>query len=243
MGYHLLKKNLLGGYKLVEEFSNADLKAWSLEEADQLLEERKKYKELSASYKERAEKYGEEKTSLVAKVKELESLLTAEKEKSGMLQENFEECSRKLLEETAKNGNLLRICRERANSERGLIPKKKHDGYLEQSREQVELTRVIKKSITQYSRTRIVQEKISFFVWKYHFQSPYDVSLTSEIARTMILSDLEKKGLLFDEKFNLYDSKKDVENSLKYDIFFNFSLTVRAKSKFWEIKFMSCKSL
>ena len=84
------------------------------------------------------------------------------------------------------NGNLIRIIRERANAIRGIVPKKKHDGYLVLSSRQWnerynhELTlEEYKKKPEEFRRWHQFPytEHLTAKVWKTVIQKPYDDSL------------------------------------------------------------------
>lgn len=62
------------------------------------------------------------------------------------------------------NENLLRISRERANADRGLIPKKKHTGYV-----------VLSSTEKEY---RVSKRKV--IVWETVLQTPYPVDFTDD---------------------------------------------------------------
>ena len=97
-----------------------------------------------------------------------------EKEKN-VLQNRISELEESVKQAEGLNRNLLRISRERANADRRISPKKRHDGYLVlQSREWRE--RLPDKSVMQ--------------TWKSVLQTPYDASMDPEIAEKQIFDDL-----------------------------------------------------
>ena len=97
-----------------------------------------------------------------------------EKEKNA-LRNRMAELEQAVSQAEGLNRNLLRICRERANADRNIRPKKQHDGYLVlQSREWRE--RLSDKSVMQ--------------TWKSVLQTPYDASMEPEIAEKQIFDDL-----------------------------------------------------
>lgn len=83
----------------------------------------------------------------------------------------------------AKNENLLRIMRERANAVRGLYPKGQRSGYLLQNMEEYEYT------VYRGGWSRNIS------VWKVRLQSPYPVTLGYESARSSIYADLMDNGV------------------------------------------------
>ena len=97
-----------------------------------------------------------------------------EKEKI-VLRDRVTELEQSVAQAEGLNRNLLRISRERANADRRISPKKRHDGYLVlQSREWRE--RLSDKSVMQ--------------TWKSVLQTPYDASMEPEIAEKQIFDDL-----------------------------------------------------
>lgn len=82
----------------------------------------------------------------------------------------------------AKNENLLRITRERANAARGIHPKKERSGYLFQNLE-------------QFSYTKEDNRRIKINAWKLRLQSPYSICLDFASAQSCIFNDLISHGL------------------------------------------------
>lgn len=76
------------------------------------------------------------------------------------------------------NANLIRICKERANAERNLRPKKEHTGYVVISSQEKEI---------RYQDKRIWKNAV---VWETVLQSPYGIEFTEEQARTMITGEV-----------------------------------------------------
>lgn len=73
------------------------------------------------------------------------------------------------------NGNLLRIAKERANSDRKLKPKKSHTGYVVLSSREIEY---------RYKEDKRHWNKV--VLWETVLQSPYTVEFTEEQAREQI---------------------------------------------------------
>ena len=237
------------GYK-ESEFLKADYMAWEIGEAnnffskmDKLTKENQDNEELLSQTKQNNKKLAEENKNLQIKIKELEEKLRREIEQAINSQELYIQTKDLLKVEQKKNENFLRISRERANSERKLTPKKQHCGYIQTYCEQTKLIKTIKKQVTQGMRSRTVLDKISLLVWRYNFQTPYLASFSSDIVKNLILKDLKNYGLLYDEDFGFYDKKSEFEASMdKYD-FFNFSITLKSSSKYWEVKLQSWQQL
>ena len=248
MGKFYLKKSLMG-YKESEQ-SKADYMAWEINEADdffskmsELTKKNQEKEELLSKSKQKNEELTEKNKELQRKIKELEEHLRREIEQAINSQELYIQTKDLLKVEQKKNENFLRISRERANSERKLTPKKQHCGYIQTYCEQTKLIKTIKKQVTQGMRSRTVLDKISLLVWRYNFQTPYLASFSSDIVKNLILKDLKNYGLLYDEDFGFYDKKSEFEASMdKYD-FFNFSITLKSSSKYWEVKLQSWQQL
>lgn len=92
---------------------------------------------------------------------ELEKKLAAEQQESALQRE--------------LNANLLRITKERANAERGLKPKKEHNGY-------VVLTSVEKESRYKdsYGHPRTIT------LWETAMETPYTVDFEAEQVRSLL---------------------------------------------------------
>lgn len=248
MGKFYLKKALMG-YKESEQ-SKADYMAWDIDEADdffskmsKLTKENQDNKELLSQSREENEKLAEENKKLQAKIKELEENLRKETARTINSQELYLQTKDLLKVEEKKNANLLRISKERANADRKITPKKDRCGYVQIYCEQTKLIKPIKKQVAQGNRSYTVLDKISLLVWKYHFQTPYLASFSSDMVKDLILKDLKTHVLLYDENFGFYDRKSEFEASAKDYDFFNFSINLKSNSKYWEIKFLSWKQI
>lgn len=91
------------------------------------------------------------------------------------------------------NQNLLRICKERANAKRKLMPKKTHHGYIKKHAEQY-----IYKFIdhTVVNGRRFTNENL-LDSWKSIIQSPYSLGLSAQEALILIKEDLINMGMEF----------------------------------------------
>ena len=132
------------------------------------------------------------------------------------------------------NTNLIRIMKERANSKRGIIPKKDHSGYL------------VKES-TQYEKVYYYKnEIITLRCWKTKIQTPYDSTIPYEIVEKEIKNDMKKifnnisvvSKLYSILPINSIDNIRVIWNSNENFIFennFRYNLT----EGFWEIEYLS----
>ena len=90
------------------------------------------------------------------------------------------------------NSSLLRMCRERANADRDLRPKKQHSGYLLKSSVQIKIRRTSPISAAE----NIFNKKPSFaannsYAWKSTFETPYDNHIPFDLVMELMMSDLD----------------------------------------------------
>ncbi|MBN1050414.1 hypothetical protein EXM65_18910 [Clostridium botulinum] len=133
------------------------------------------------------------------------------------------------------NANLLRISRERANSKRGLKPKKAHHGYIVLDSQQNYYNH------RWYNGRKSVVD--SFPCWKVRIQSPYDCSIPFNIITKNIKEDL----LIFGTSLGIKRIYKNIEDKSIKDIraFWdkedNFIFKTNYKSNYkaglWEIEY------
>ncbi|XZH90615.1 hypothetical protein ACSXEW_16055 (plasmid) [Clostridium perfringens] len=132
------------------------------------------------------------------------------------------------------NINLIRIMKERANSKRGIKPKKTHNGYLIIESKQYEKNYYLKN------------ELIRLKCWKIKIQSPYNSSIPYEIVQKEIEMDLKN---ILNEKLGIskiYNniSGESIEMLIKRsNTNENFIFESNYKSNFvegfWEIEYLS----
>ena len=236
-----VKKNLMG-YKTVlgghsdPECSHVIL---TIGEYNNLLREKKQADQKASNIQAVAEteigrlkKENEDKIEIVKKqaerrIESIEQELIAEKQES-MYQKSL-------------NQNLLRISRERANTDRKLKPKKEHTGYV-----------VISSSEKEYSYKDDHKRWYKVILWESVLQSPYSVDFTEEQARKQILEDLyceDKNGVWFIEKIGINKNYEEgyselVQDQQWYNEWqrYNFMLERHVRANFragyWEIVFL-----
>lgn len=143
------------------------------------------------------------------------------------------------------NENLLRICRERANSDRKLKPKKKHSGFIAVSTTEREYRYKVGKDL------RMVK------LWETVLQSPYSVDFTEKQTRKLIMDGLLREGeddLCPMEKLGidtLYQCK--YENLLRHpdtakqisskNIMMDERLRANYRAGYWEVIFFHTRAL
>lgn len=139
----------------------------------------KDLKEKYSSLQKKVEKMQGEKERFATQVQELEVQI---KENRKMYSERINELGQKIAEREEAvrqaqklNENLRRICRERANSDRNITPKKQHDGYL-----------VVQ---TREWRERTPDRRVKC-TWRSVLQSPYDASISPDVVEPRIFKDL-----------------------------------------------------
>ena len=143
------------------------------------------------------------------------------------------------------NENLLRICRERANSDRKLKPKKKHSGF------------IVMSSAEREYRYKAGKELKTAKLWETRLQSPYSVDFTEEQARQLIIDGLlqedendmcpmEKLGI---DKMYLCKYEKLLQDSnlaarvARLNIMTNLQLRADHRAGYWEVTFLHTEAL
>ena len=95
--------------------------------------------------------------------------------------------------ERRKNASLLRICRERANAERNLRPKKQHSGYVLKGSVQIKTKMPAQNSVSDsIFNNKPIPRPSNSYAWKSTFESPYDILLPFDMAMELIMGDLDK---------------------------------------------------
>lgn len=164
----------------------------------------------------------------------------------------LEEVGRQLVvaqEETAYqrglNENLLRICRERANSDRKLKPKKKHSGFI-----------VVSSAEREY-RYKAGKNLKTAKLWDTVLQSPYSVDFTEEQARRLIMEGMlqeyeddlcliEKLGIdeMYQGKYeDLLRAPEGAKQLARQNIMMDERLRANYKAGYWEITFSHTRAL
>lgn len=126
------------------------------------------------------------------------------------------------------NANLIRICKERANADRKLKPKKEHTGYKIRNSQQ-------KNYVYRQGKA---SHKAS--VWETILQTPYVIDFDAQEAKNLIYSEImdivNKIGITAFKKDKYYQIlDKDVQ--LEENIMFDIRLSRNFTFKYWEITF------
>ena len=143
------------------------------------------------------------------------------------------------------NENLVRICRERANSDRKIKPKKTHSGFI-----------IVSSGEQEYPYNTGKNRK-TVKLWHTLLQSPYSVEFTEEQARRLIMEGLLQKGK--DNQCPMERLGIDAAYQCKYEdlvqhpdyakqlanqnIMMDEKLRANYKAKYWEVIFYHTKAL
>ena len=139
----------------------------------------------------------------------------------------------------------LRICRERANSDRKLKPKKEHSGF------------VVVSSAEKEYRYKAGKNLKTVRLWETVLQSPYSVDFTEEQARRLIMEGMlqayeddlcliEKLGI--DERYqgryeDLLRHPDDAKQLARQNIMMGERLRANYKVGYWEVIFSHTRAL
>ena len=230
MGFYYMKKNLMGLYKITKE-EEAEQMMWKLEDGKDFIakaNELIKLKKTHEVLKEDKKVLEEEKENLTEQISSLET-------KKADLEKKIEVLENYLNREKRKNQHLVRICKEKANADRNLSPRKKHSGYIEVSKELVELSLKVKETTGFGAGERTVYVNKTFKFWKYHVQTPYLKSLEYDIFWNLLLNDFSLKKIMLENLSNFNPKEICLYSILIY----NLSPIARLNSNYWEIKFFT----
>ena len=137
------------------------------------------------------------------------------------------------------NTNLKRICRERANADRGLKPKKQHNGYVA----------LATSSYLERYRTSDREMK-EFLAYRTVIQTPYSVKFTMKSVEDMLYDD----GYICFKRFfgdgwssiqmgtNANSRSQKLENQEK-NFIFRWNLKASLQKTYWEIDVCHTKPL
>lgn len=231
MGFYYMKKNLMGLYKAVAKEEEAEQMMWEIKDGKDLLANSKELRQL----KETHEKLKKEKENLEKEKKTLNEQISILETKKTDLEKKIEVLEKSLKQEKRKNQHLVRICKEKANADRDLTPRKKHSGYVEVSKELVELSLKVKETTGFGAGERTVYVNKTFKFWKYHVQTPYLKSLEYDTFYNLLLNDFSLKKFII-ENFSNFNPREIYLNSV---LIYNLSPIARLNSNYWEIKFFT----
>lgn len=176
--------------------------------------------------------------------------------------QKVEQTEQALAKQINLNHNLKRIARERANSDRGITPKKEHDGYLVLSSRQwkerymYDLTEEEYKAMPdEFKRKHSYpcSEQRTADVWKSVIQTPYDASIPiGQIGPIIEMDDLWVGGILADlgcvkmlesEYNGIYDDFGINEDGYGINGLYKWVYVANYKSGLWEMEIFTTKSL
>lgn len=174
------KKGALGGYKAVSEADEYTHVLLTVEEYQKLQQRLQRAKDdASAAHRDADQRVRRAQNDAAAQIQEVKDACSTELEE---LQNVLQKAESEREYQKYLNENLLRIFRERANSDRGLRPKKERSGYLIISSREIEQT---------YKYNRETRKAI---IWETTIQTPFSIDLTEELAKEQALRYLFSKG-------------------------------------------------
>jgi len=173
--------------------------------------------------------------------KKADNLISLEKQDSQKrieaIQSDFNKSQMEIHRLNDLNANLLRIMRERANSRRGVKPKKNHHGYI-----------ILDSSQQNYVFRYLVQGRTysdEYPCWKVRVQSPYDCSIPYETIKKNIERDLLSifgsslgvKSVYSDISKLNHESIKEMWDEDK-NFIFKTSYKANMKACLWEVEYL-----
>lgn len=226
----------LMGYGSEKEGKPATHIILTVEEYDNMIKEieNAKYKaeKIKVMAKEQVESYKKQADNMVSKEKE-----NAQNEVYS-IQLDLNSARKEIDRLNSLNSNLLRISRERANSKRGLKPKKAHHGYVVLDSQQ-------NNYIHRWYNSKRIATVSTFSCWKVRIQSPYDCSIPFNVITKNIQEDLSNilgVSLGIDLIINKINEKsiKDIETLWNDENNFIFKTVYKSnyKSGLWEVEYL-----
>lgn len=174
------KKGALGGYKAVSEADEYTHVLLTVEEYQKLQQRLQRAKDdAAAAHRDADQRVRRAQNDAAAQIQEVKDACSTELEE---LQNVLQKAESEREYQKYLNENLLRIFRERANSDRGLRPKKERSGYLIISSREIEQT---------YKYNRETRKAI---IWETTIQTPFTIDLTEELAKEQALRYLFSKS-------------------------------------------------
>ena len=191
MGFYA-KKSLVGSYKEVDSREEAGFYVMGLDEYDSSLEE---IRNLRAELKRTEQKANADLYNLreacrsrIAKITDQHNQETLQMQRElDEMSQNFQNALEAMEILESMNRDLKRIARERANQQRGITPKKEHDGYIVLRAEQFKEKWV---EPDPNKPKRMLHREAD--VWKSVIQSPVDASFTLEEVEETLLRGMDK---------------------------------------------------
>lgn len=236
-------KGLMGGYKAVGD-AEANTHVILLQEDYEALMGH--YRRLVDDLNEKITQLTREKAQLAQKVSTYNRMVFQKdgelNETRARMKEAAAEAEAEIAEANARNENLMRIIRERANAARDLRPKKQRSGYLLLSVEDC--------------RYRSGREEYS--AQKVRLQSPYPATMETEVARTTIYRDLLEKGVGSSMGLTRIDDlsgshREKIEAKMKYPELeaeleigngaYDFRFKCNTQRGYWEVEFLATRPI
>lgn len=155
--------------------------------------------------------------------------------------DNNEQLMAQELERQKKlNVNLLRICKERANASRGIVPKKQNSGYVLKYSNQIKRPRASSVTADDVLAKGIRKPAVVKSAWKSLIETPYNTALPLDLLEPDILRELPEALSCFGishiqpkEKNGEFRTWKDGDTETNGIYRWDFSCNYR--TGFWEL--------
>lgn len=229
----------LMGYKPEDEKHNATHCILTIKEYEQLVYECDRAKAEVKQIKEQANR--EIKKYIQQANLKVEKIQKETKKEIEIINDSLEASKIEIKRLNDLNSNLLRIMKEKANSERNRKPKKQRNGYL--------VLNSIQYTYNFYFENGRKKYSVSLPCWKTYIQSFYDCSIPFTTVEKEIKKDLTNS---FGKKLNIdaiYDLKNVSEKELykhwntEENFVFKTNYKQNIKSGYWEIEYLTSKSI
>lgn len=236
-------KGLMGGYKAVGDAEANTHVILAQEDYEALVGH---YSRLVDDLNEKITQLTREKAQLAQKVSAYSRMVFQKdgelNETRARMKEAAAEAEAEIAEANARNENLMRIIRERANAARDLRPKKQRSGYLLLSVEDCHY----RKNREEYSAQKV------------RLQSPYPAAMETEVARTTIYRDLLEKGVGGSMGLTQMDDlsgshREEIEAKMKYPELeaelgmgngaYDFRFKCNTQRGYWEVEFLATRPI
>lgn len=202
----------MGGYRTVEDekdgYSHVVLPREEYEDLCRTLEQTRVYakNQIEEAQKQANHEIECARWEAAKEVKDIQTALQMEQDKNAA-QEKL-------------NAGLKRICRERANAERGVVPKKQHTGF------------VVLSSSTRLYQCGAGSRREHIWAWETVIQTPYEVDLPAEQVHELLQTDLPQ---IVAVKLGLSEMDEDSSRNSEENFMLEYRLRANFRSEYWEM--------
>ena len=193
---------------------------------------------LEAHLSDQVDKLEKENYSLKAQIEHFESERLQYEEKIAGLNAKIENLEIDIKEAEELNYNLKRICRERANADRGLKPKKQHNGF------------VVLSTASYFERYHLSDDRETkeFLAYRTVIQTPCTANFPLKSVLVILKEDDYVRFLRLGFDWNACFGDNDNAESQKVNYrngnyAFRWNLKVSLQKKYWEIEVCHTKPL